>query len=112
MNTIQDVCDAYLVDNGIVKGPGKFEGQPPATVLMHDLVMNGFIDDEFVVQDTLYSLVNVDEDVRAAWDLDESTIGFIYWEDQYGFATGRELSAQQLEDIIFEIFGEDSDAGL
>lgn len=58
----QEIMDQFKVsDLGIIKNPGKFEGEPLYSVYFWDLVMNG--DGETVMQgDSIFSVFDITEE--------------------------------------------------
>jgi len=79
--------DTYTKYVEMVKGPGKFEGEPPYVPYFWDLGLEGFEDDIQHGEDgILYSTFYVTKEERDLWgDLLEGIKSVCVWEDDNGF---------------------------
>jgi hypothetical protein len=71
----------------LVKGPGKFEGEPIFVPALWDIVLNGFADNEYYStdDDITVSAIEIDDELRAAWpELKDVRVVELY-EDDNGF---------------------------
>ena len=90
--TRAEVLAQYDVDaNGIIKSPGKFEGEMLYVPALWDIVLDGGSDDEQDDDGLWVSTINVDAELRAEWPeigdtkvirLRESEQGFVYTEEE------------------------------
>jgi hypothetical protein len=88
MVTIEEIKKAYDVDmTGVIKSPGKFEGEKIYSPYFFEFYLNGFGGDEIYINDELYNCYEITKDDRAMFpeDLNDNDCGVILWENSQGF---------------------------
>jgi hypothetical protein len=104
MTTREDVAKEYDLDaHGCVKNHGRFEGEHYSTVLAYDIVMNGGQDDTlYWPNDTVTDVIALDDELRAAWDIEAGDTHFLLEQTDQGFVIGRPVDDKELSRITLE----------
>jgi hypothetical protein len=75
-------------------GPGKFQGEHPLVPHLWDLTLESSEDDIFYgVDDTMYSVFEIDEAMQQEWDTDAVVI--VLWEDNFGFVNSAWYTSEE-----------------
>jgi hypothetical protein len=84
--TRDEILKAYEVVDGIIRSPGKFEGEPVYVPAFWEDVLEGFADEEGEDEDgTVISTIVVDEDDVKAFPELKDIRRVSLWEDSQGF---------------------------
>ncbi len=97
--TIEEVRGKYDVDpNGIIRSPGKFEGEHWSSVAAYDIVMNGGANDTLYWSDGMVTdIILTGNELRKEWDLDQDTVAVSLEETDQGF-----ISCAQLDQALLD----------
>jgi len=83
----------YQVTDGIIRSPGKFEGEPVYAPEFWERALDGSADDEFSDRGVQMSLFTVRASDRAEFpSIERDTYSIAIWEDEYGFVRTHELT--------------------
>lgn len=86
----------YEVENGIIKSPGKFEGEMHYVPQLWDMCLAGEYDDKLPNGD--YVLL-VDDELRSiAPEIDVDTYAIVLWESEHGFIYADECKLEELKE--------------
>ena len=79
----------------LIAPPGKFQGEPYYVMYFWDAMLDG--DGEPIYDDgrEVYSLTEVTDDEREAFELDKSTVAIALWHSDQGFVTLEELNEER-----------------
>ena len=95
--TQKQIADEYTVENGIIRSPGKFEGQPSYAVHFYDMWNNGFLDEDCFdgeLEHQCMAYCNIDSDDIAEFPelkgidcmtIHETGYGFVYMEESKAY---------------------------
>jgi hypothetical protein len=89
--TRDEILQHYKVDHGIIRSPGKFEGEPVWAVAFWDATLLGCSDDELsgdavgASEETLVSVFTVSDTDRAEWPELATVKTIRMWESDQGF---------------------------
>jgi hypothetical protein len=93
MKTITDLKKEFMVENGIIKNPGKFEGEPLSTPFYYDLMING-IEGITIEPSDRIQFPNIPGNKEIAW----------VTEDENGFANVEFLNNEDINQFEEEDF--------
>lgn len=98
----------YKVVNGIIKTPGKFEGEPYWMPTIWDMVLGGMADESLHDGSTAYDAFKMDSELSIMTGLPVTEGSFlVIWSDERGFVN--HMIMTQLEIDNLEPVGEDPD---
>ena len=86
--------------DGLHAPRGKFQGEPYYVLYFWDAMLDG--DREPIYDDgrEVYSLTEVTDDEREAFELDKSTVAIALWHSDQGFVTLEELSEERYVHLL------------
>lgn len=98
--TQSDILQGYIINDGVVRSPGKFEGEHFSTILLHDLMLNGCTDEQFDLDDTgehfdVFLVHTWDDGEMNAMGLTIGTHAIVLSESEQGFVTAQAMNARQ-----------------
>ncbi len=76
-----ETLESYDVRDGIIRSPGKFEGEPMYAPYFYDALLNGFADED---EDGVATFIITDED-RKLFPMLADTKSVRLWESDQGF---------------------------
>ena len=84
--TPKEVRTQYNVDNhGIIRSPGKFDGEPVYAPAYWEVVLNGMADDDNGAESNPIAYFNLTENDRQTWPELDDAICLALQEDDNGF---------------------------
>ena len=87
--TLEDVERAgYVTNEGIVRQPGEFEGCPWWVLPAWEMVLDGTWEGAFqplTIDGGALDFVELTEELRTAWELDDESVAVALWKDDQGF---------------------------
>lgn len=105
----------YRVSRGMIKNPGKFEGQPVYAVVLWDLMLEGAQDEIVDGPDGTYDAFRVDQNLVEAFpeDFDEDDIGswVVLSQSDTGFVNTELMTADEFNDFTDSDADADNDDG-
>lgn len=107
MTTRTELERQYVTRDGIIRNPGKFQGEPLWAPAMYDRWNEGFASCDGGNQEegtNAWAAFRVDDELRAEWGdvIDASTYALGIEEDDAGFVFSQELSRAEYDKLEYE----------
>lgn len=96
--TRAEIENHYKVENGIIRDPGKFEGEPIYAPYFWDNVLEGACDFSINDENTKIYIFEISSYESEFPELSD-VVGVSIWEDSDGFVHTKELSALELSKL-------------
>jgi hypothetical protein len=102
MKTRAEIEVEYDVRDGVIRSPGKFEGEPTYAVALYDAVMYGCVDDTLYWSDeNSTDLFQVDDELRAEFPAIAASTAWIALEEtDQGFVNTTDLTLDEYEQLL------------
>lgn len=91
--------EEFKVVNGIIKNPGKFEGEPYWMPTLWDMVLGGMADESLHDGTTAYDAFKVDSDLSIMTGLPVQDAFLVIWSDEQGFVNHMIMNQNELDNI-------------
>jgi hypothetical protein len=89
----------FRIDDGVIRTPGKFEGEPAYVPYFWDAVGNGFSETLHWSGDEVTDIVEIGEEDRAEWPEIPADAVAIHIQEMGGFVYGELLTERELEEL-------------
>lgn len=89
----------YKVEQGIIRSPGKFEGEPEWVPGFWERVLDGADDEILFDEDPVSVFILDDADRRTIGAAAEGSVALLLWEDTSGFVRSRLVSQTKLDGL-------------